>query len=391
MILILTACSKGKDNYENGLDAYHNGDYEVAADEFSEAMNLNPDRGDYFLAYGNTLLILQNYEEAVNVFNQVITNKDSKIVRENNKNAHYGKGIANYNRHEYDKAIEQFDLALSIDELDDMDLDILLYKSDAQIGAKTHEKAIDTLTVAIQQDPSNANIYFKRSNIYKELGDYTRAEADLDEAMLQEEDSYEYHFAKYFLFKDQNKEDEAAMVLDNITGIKVVDAEDIYNNAKANYYLGNLEIASDGLLKAVDGGISEGYYYLGKIKEQANDYEGAIAYYESFLTFPPEEYDIADYYIASGYNQMGYCYLETREFDQALDSFNKGLEFSVPQVHQVLLTNKVVSLERLGDYNQAYKVLQDYVSLYPDDDQVGKELDFAKTRLAEATVIDNEK
>ncbi len=383
--IVLTGCSKGSKNYDNGIKAFKEEDYETAANELAEAIKMNPDRGDYFLAYGNTLLLLENYEEALNVYNQVITEKDSKVVRENNKRAYYGKGITYYNTKEYEKSIGQFDLALAIDELEDMNLDILLYKGDTQIDGEFYEEAKSTLTSAIEIDSNNSNIYFKRANVYKELKEYEKAESDFNQAISVKPDFYEYYFAKFHLLEEQGKDNEARDILESITSIKVNNTEDIYNNAKANFHLGNYDSAQEGLLKSIKEGIIEANYYLAYILEEKDDYEGAIAYYEAFFASPLDEYDIGDYNIALAYNQMGYCFLELEYFDKALESFNNGLSFEVSSLSQSLLINKIVALESLSDYNQAYEVLNEYIAEYPEDEAALRELEFVITRLPEAS------
>lgn len=394
-LIVLTACSKGKDNYKSGMNAYEDGDFELAAQEFSEAIKINPDRGDYFLSYGNTLVVLENYQEAINVFNQVITDKDSKVVKQNNKKAYYGKGIAYFNIKEYDKGIEQFDLALEVKELEDLNLDILLYKGDAQAEGKMYEEAKTTLTLAIEMEPKNPNIYFKRSNVYRELEEYSNAEADLDAAILQDPDSYNYYFAKYYLLMEQNKEEDAEKILDSITGIKIKDSDDLYNSAKANFYLENYDVAREVFANSINEGITEANYYLGKILEQTHDYQGAISYYEAFISSYLQEekednkgdYIVEDYKLALTYNQMGYSYLELKDYEKALESFDKGIEFEASSVQQPLLRNKVVALEHLNKYEEAHKVLKDYVVEYPEDHEAKRELEFVKTRLPGASTI----
>ncbi len=384
--LVLTGCSKGGKNYNNGVSAFEDGDYKTAAEEFSEAITLNPDSGDYFIAYGDTLLMQENYEEAVNIYNQVITDKDNTIVKQNNKRAYYGKGVAYYNMAEYDKAIKQFDLASSVDELEDLDLDILLYKGNTQLDAGLYEDAVSTYTLAIGIDSKDTNIYYNRSMAYKELEDYSNAEADMNTIISLEPDNYEYYFDYYFLLEDQNKLEQANEILDNITRIKIEDQVGFFNNAKANFYLGNYSSANEGFLKAVTDGILEANYYLARIKEQEEDYEGAISYYEEFLNINFDEYFVEDYYISLGANQAGYCYIQVEEFEKALEKLDKGLELDIVSTNQALLSNKVVALEGLGDYEEAYKVLQKLVARYPEDEDILKELEFVKTRLPGATI-----
>lgn len=383
--IILTGCNEGRDNYNKGLDALEEKDYETAADEFEQAISLSPDRGEYYIIYGNTLLMSNNNDEAINVFNQVITDKDSQEAKENNKEAYYGKGIAYYNKGEYDKSIEQFDLSLDIGELEDKNVDILLYKGDSQIASGLFKEAIKTLTSAIELNSSDASIYLKRADTYTKIDDYVKAEEDLDAAIALEPDNYDYYFKKFEFLKEQDKDEEATRLLDEIIQIKIKDEEDRFNNAKANYYLENYDLAKGEFQKTVDEGIVEGNYYLGRLQEQEEDYEGAIAYYEKIINVPQDESKVSDYYLAAANNQMGYCYLQAENFEQALDNFNQGLELGVKSLEGPLLRNKVVALESLSDYQEAYEVLEDYVAQYPTDEEALRELEFVKTRLPEAS------
>lgn len=390
-IIILPGCSKGKDNYDKGIKAFEQEDYETAANEFAEAVSLNSNRGDYFVAYGDSLLMLERYEESINIYNQVIREPNNKIVRENNKESYYGKGIAYYNLDEYDKAIEQFDLALDVEESAGLDLNILLYKADTELMAKKYKEGVDSLTRAIAIESNDPSIYYKRALAYKELDKYDEAEEDLDIIISLKPDNYDFYFSKYLLLDEQNKTSEADKVLDEITSIKIDDETDRYNNAKANYYLGKYDAAREGFNKSIESGILEANFYLARIMESNVDYQEATQYYEKFLsTFVGKEdkdskLGIDDYYLAMAYNQSGYSYLELESYDKALDNINKGLELKVEPLQQALLRNKIVVYESLSNFEEAYEVLEEYVSLYPEDEEAIRELEFVKTRLPEAS------
>ena len=81
---------------------------------------------------------------------------------------------------------------------------------------------------------------------------------------------------------------------------------------------------------------------------------------------------------------------ERQDYENALDSLNKGLELGASSIDQPLLRNKVVTLEHLSKYEEAYKVLIDYVDKYPEDQQAIRELEFVKTRLPGASVVGDE-
>lgn len=384
-IILLVGCSKGTKNYKSGMKAFEVGDYEVAASEFSEAINQDPEKSDYYLAYGDTLIMLGENKEAINYFEQVITNEDKKKNKENNKKAYYGIGISFYYMEQYNNAIEQFNKAITIEVLKDWNIDILEYKADAQLQAGLYMEAKDTLDTLIEMDDTVGDFYNKRANVYKELRDYEKVMEDLDKAIELEPSSYGYYFDKYFILIDLNEENEAKVALQGAMNIEINDEIDRFNNAKANYYLENYDAAFEGFKNTVKEGIEESKYYLARIMEQKGDLEAAISYYKEFLLLPTNEYDISSYYFALSYNQLGYCYLELGNYEEALSSFNIGLALEEPLVERALLKNKVIALESLSNFEEAYELLQEYVLLYPEDDYAIKELEFVITRLPEAS------
>lgn len=384
-IILLVGCSKGSKNYKSGMKAFEVGDYEIAASEFSEAINQDSEESDYYLAYGDTLIMLKDYKEAINYFEQVITDKDKKENKESNKKAYYGIGISFYYMEQYNNAIEQFNNAISIEVLKDWDIDILEYKADSQLQASLYMEAKDTLDTLIEMDDSVGDFYNKRAMVYKELGDYEKVMEDLDKAIELEPSNYGYYFDKYFILIDLNEESQAKVALQGTINIEINDETDRFNNAKANYYLENYDVAFEGFTNTVKEGIEESNYYLARIMEQKGDLEGAISYYKELLLLPINEYDISSYYFALSYNQLGYCYLELGNYEEALLSFNIGLSLEEPLVERALLRNKVIALESLSNFEEAYELLQEYIILYPEDDDAIRELEFVITRLPEAS------
>lgn len=384
-IILLVGCSKGSKNYKSGMKAFEAGDYEVAASELSEAINQDPEENDYYLAYGDVLIALEEYEEAINYFEQVITDEDKKEDKENNKKAYYGIGISFYYMEQYNNAIEQFNKAISIEVLKDWDVDILEYKADAQLQASLYMEAKDAFDTLIDMDDGVGQFYKKRAIVYKELGDYEKAMEDIDMAIELEPSNYGYYFDKYFILVDLNEEDEAKVTLQSTMNIEANDETDRFNNAKANYYLENYDEAFEGFTDTFKEGVEESNYYLARIMEQKGDLEGAISYYKEFLLLQTKEHDISSYYFALSYNQLGYCYLELGNFEEALSNFNIGLSLEQPLLERVLLKNKVIALESLNDFEEAYELLQEYILLYPEDDDAIRELEFVTTRLPEAS------
>ena len=98
----------GERSYEKGVLAYASEEYQKAADYFLDALDRNPDRAEYYLHYGYTLLETDRPGEAEEQFKKVILEKDIPFVRENTKRALRGAGIAAFLQQEYDTASEYF-------------------------------------------------------------------------------------------------------------------------------------------------------------------------------------------------------------------------------------------------------------------------------------------
>ena len=152
-----------------------------------------------------------------------------------------------------------------------------------------------------------------------------------------------------------------------------------------NYYLGNYDAAFETFTDVAKEGIKESNYYLARIMEHEGNLEAAVSYYKELLLPPTDEQDISSYYLALSYNQLGYCYLELENFEEALSSFNIGLSLEEPLLKKALLKNKVIALESLSNFEEAYELLQEYILLYPEDDDAKKELEFIITRLPEVS------
>ena len=83
---------------------------------------------------------------------------------------------------------------------------------------------------------------------------------------------------------------------------------------------------------------------------------------------------------AAVYNRMGLLLTEMGEFEEAESAFSKGLELGDVSCRQQLLFNRAVANERKGDFAKAASLMQEYLSLYPDDEEAKREYSFLQTR-----------
>lgn len=387
LMLAVTGCSGEKsasDYYKEGMKQYKEQKYEEASVSLKEAVTKNPNKAEYYIDYGMTLIQCGNYEEALIQFDKAILDKDNQIVRENNKLAYRGKGIAYYESAEYKSAIKQFKKALKITDRSDLDVDILFYLGDAQTKTLDQEGAIESYTKIIEKKANQSDAYYKRAVLKGQLGQLEDSVADFDKAISFDKDNYEYYFGKYAILLQQGDSTGAEEVLKKALAIKTKSKEDYYNVAILHFYQGNYDTAKEELATALENGFTGAYFYLGEIAMIEKDYETAVSNYEQYIQ------NTSNLKSAVVYNQLGEAYLQLKTYDQALKAFEEGIKLNDSAIMQPLKYNEIIALEHQGDFEEAYKKANKYIKQYPEDESMKKEIEFLKTRQEEA-LIDNTK
>lgn len=372
-VLCLSGCTKAVDYDKAGKAFYKTGNYEKAAESFKAAISSNPNRADYYIDYGMTLLQLTEYEAAITQFDQAYSDKDMLIIRENNKRALRGKGIAYYDLMQYEKAIEQFELALRIDELSNLDMDILYYMADSLQNTGSYDKAIKAYTKILKADKKNTLAYSKRALSYKCMGDYEKSLADYNSAITLEPNNYEHYIGKYYLMSDNGDKAGAKEVLGQVEKITAASKEDQYNLARVHFFEENYETALTELTTAAADGIAEANYYTGEIYRIQKDYEKAAYYYELYVNdCSPVSSNV--------YNQIAVCMIKTGDYEKARKYLEQGLAYNYAGTLKTMRKNEIVVYEKLGRYEEAKEKLNAYLASYPDDNEAKREAIFIENR-----------
>ena len=374
LVFLLSGCTLAGNLYRDGKKNFLDGNYEEAAADFDQAIKANPNRADYYIDYGLTLIKLDRYEDALILFDKAYVNKDMVITNQNNKRMYRGKGITYYYMHDYEKAIEEFGKALKIKGLTDLDQDILYYAGSAQMIIGDYGEAVKTYTRLVNQNSKDDLAYDNRAFCYRILGEYEKSLADYDMAIKLRPDGYNHYFGKYCLLTEQGEDAAAAEVLTKASEIEVKTSEDQYNTAKLHYFQGDYESALAQFNDGFANGFQEAYYYIGEIYRTKKDYPKAIYYYETYM-------DAGKPATSEVYNQIGTCLIKTGQYEEALNYLEQGIAYHQAGTIQTLKRNEIVALERLGRFEEADDKLSDYIKQYPVEDNAVKESEFIKTRL----------
>ena len=373
ILFLLTGCSFAGGHYRSGRKCFLSGNYEEAEENFAAAIRINPNRAEYYIDYGMTLIALGRYEEAIAQLDRGYMDKNILIVKENNKRALRGKGIAFYNSQDYIEAIRQFDAALDISVLSELDMDILYYKGNAQLITGDYPKAREIFNRIIDTFGNEAEALGKRAYTYLKTGEYDKGIADYDLAISAQPENYEYYFGKYELLMAMQDEQGAEKVLSQASSIEAKSKEDKYNLAKIHFYQGLYDIALAELNESFAQGFPEAYFYIGEIYAKEKDYATAIYYYDKYM----EEGEVRK---SAVYNQAAFCKMKQNDYEGALKYLETGITFGDAEAMKTLKRNEIIAYEKLGRFDIAIGKLNDYLTSYPDDKVAARELEFVKTR-----------
>jgi tetratricopeptide (TPR) repeat protein len=377
IIVLFTGCSRAGDFYREGKKNLMNGDYKKAAACFSSAVSVNPERADYYINYGLSLIKLGEYEKAITVFDRAYMNKDMSIIRENDKKILRGKGISYYLMRQYDKAVQEFDKALDIKELSELDMDILFYKAAAIQSSGLYEDAIKEYTKLLKHNEGNAFVYAKRAVCYRLIGDMDKSLADYDSAIKLKPDKYEYYFGKYYIMKEMGDKSGAKAVLKQAQKLQGDTDTDKYNKALVHYYQGKYDTALGELTECLSNEYKEAGYYIGEIYRIRKDYTNANYYYEKYITDGGEDFPNA-------FNQIAVCLMKTGDYEEALKYIEKGLALNDVNRERIFRKNEITAYEYLGRYEEADIKLLKYLEDYPGETEAKREAVFIDTRLIDS-------
>lgn len=382
----MTSCalSTGARDYEKGVLAYQSGEYEKAAGYFTDALEKNSDRAEYYLYYGFTLLELGEYAQAAENFEKVIQEKEIAAVRENNKRAYRGAGIAYYMAGENAKALSSFYAALQYEELPELDEDIRTYMMQANAkqleiyrAAGALDKALEACGSLLEEYGTSADLYRIRADISMERADYESALADFDLAIEAGDMQMGTLLGKLQALQALGREEEARLVSEKIAGMTPANDGEALAAAIAAFTLREYDNAGTALQELYDNGITEAGYYLAQIAIAQEDYAAAFEYLGG-----REEQGVIS---AELYYQLAFCSLELNRTEQAAEYYQKLADMQDASYLRKQEKLYIVLLEHQGKWQEALERMEQYIDDYiteedEESEEAGREYEFLKAR-----------
>jgi len=281
------------------------------------------------------------------------------------------KGICYMGLGQYSDAVDALEKALSYNNgfVRKVDYDINQYLAVAYYNLGRIEDAAHVYGAMASIKPKNAEAHYLYGLMQLELGDYEGSKEAFDKAVALQPDHYEriadiYQAFYKFGYGDLGLEyvEEALSAADDISE---------YDKGVLLYYVGRYSEAISALEKADTKKHKDIALYLGMSYEAMGDYNYAASIYTSGIEGSTNP---------ALYNQLGLCQSKLRNYEAALEAFQKGLLCEDESYKQSLRYNEAVTYEYLADFEMAKTLMKAYLEDYPNDAQAQREFQFLETR-----------
>lgn len=275
---------------------------------------------------------------------------------------------------DYEGAVKTFDdaLGLCLGNITNKEIEINFYKAAAQYMAGDGEGALETYTALIEYEKNDPKPYFLRGSAYLKQGEKDLAISDYKTAVSLSNADYEMYIECYNNLHAQGLEAEALSFLNEALELNGRNAESYLARGRIYLIMEQYDLAQDQLITAKDKGLSDAAVYLAQVYQAT----GAIQSAESILT----EYTAEGNASCVAMNIMAIIAMKNDDFKTALNYVNQGLALDVVTNKQSLMRNKIICLEKIGDFTEAYNTAVAYCELYPKDEEASRELTFLSTR-----------
>lgn len=340
----------------------------TCACELPFGITIGEDDEKTYLEQGMDAVEAGDYQNAINLFNTSLdSGEDLRLV-------YRGRGIAKMATADYVGATEDFKTALAQSNgiIEDVDIDIAYYLAAAEYKTGNPEAAIGTYSAILNIRPEEDNACYLRGKTYLLQGNKEAAITDYESALTLAPKDYDHYLRICTDLTEAGYESEGKAYINRAmeSGNKLSD----YQLGVFNYYLGNYTEARNYLENARSSkNVGEDIImYLGQTYEALGDPGYAISLYESFVAQNPSS--------SAPYVRIGMAKMGQRDYEGALDAFEAGIATGDGVYMQSLLYNRIVANEYLLNFDEAAKLMTEYLAAYPDDEKAKRENKFLSTR-----------
>lgn len=365
--------------------------FEEALPVYLKAYELEPENANLNYNYGYCYFELKQWENAIKYLKiyEEIDNRNEG----NFNDAMFYLGTSYQHLNKFDEALEYFDKAIEAEPF----YSYFYNKAEVLLDQNNFPEALKTVNAGLELFPDTAELYHKRYNVYKKMNQIENANLDLKKAYAMQPNNSDYLIDMGVFYKSENNIENAiecykkcienkenvAGAYCNLAGIyekndltqkeaieyyqRAIEAEP--SNAKMYYNFGNYfsnknepNEAKKLFLKSIklDPTLPEPYNNMAVLFHDLKNYDSALVYALKALELTPQDY--------SSNALTGDIYFYQKKYTKAIEYINIALKLE-PYKNKVLLNNRGVSRQMLGDYKNAIYDYLDIVANYDDDEK----------------------
>lgn len=285
-------------------------------------------------------------------------------------------GIAFLQQEEYKKAEKAFQegLNLSKGKVDAEVVDLCFYKAEAQDRLGDFDGAYETYTSLIDYD-EDSNAYYLRGKIQleQENPDLLKIREDFDAAIKGNKSEFKLYIGIYNCLNANGEKAQALTYLEKALDIKCKSADDYLKKGQIALILEKKGEAKKNLEKALEKEAVAANYYLAELAEEEGDTEAAEAYKKAFVESGEAN--------SLELENLGVEQLNAGNYDQAVKYFSIALQQDSVTNRQSLMRNCIKAYEYYYDFASAKEMMDEYLTLYPEDEEAQRESYFLSTRV----------
>lgn len=345
-----------QEHYESGVRDFQSGALEVAVDEFTKAIQLDPTLTAAYDARATVRFQMKDYAGAIADCDKVMG------LEHDDEHIYLIKGACRFYLHDMKGARNILGTAISLNPDDPLARDI---RGLALLELRDWDEASADFSRAIQLNPDDARAYYGRATAEYFRHDYEKSLADasdaiglLDDAVTPEAYGLRAHIKSHLMDRAGAMADANSKIEQNPS-----DASGYLTRGFIELKWDDFSAASNDLQTAI--GInptnSEIYLNRGALEQKLGRLDAALADYNQGLAC--EKMTLEGFRTTAIYAAIGYVRAESSQWQPALDAFRKAMAFDSPPEDVPFEVFLIES--RLGKTEQAKKELAAYIQSIP--------------------------
>jgi tetratricopeptide (TPR) repeat protein len=305
--------------FKAGNDLLNKGDFQQAAQKYSEAIDAAPTFAVLYINRGIAYISLSKHQEALADAEKALSLLETDASPSVEKALAYQvKGTVFLNQKDFKVATELFSKSI---DLEPSNAKFWNSRGNAYQVARDYDKALKDYDKSIELDSATALFYVNRATVNNQLNNFSSSLRDLDEALkLDDENPNTYH-ARGNAYSKLNKLDEALKDYDRAISLKPKPLF-YYSRGRLYFILGKYDLAikdsSDAL--ATDPTMTQAlhnraiaFHKLGNNLQAIEDIRKAVALNEKS---------------ASLHYTLAYLHFKSGQFPSTLTEASKAIELA---------------------------------------------------------------